>query len=107
MRPGRDAADFPLSVFLACPLNRRSLQGHRMTGSPHSPPDPRPSAPTVVSSRLAIALACGALVLAIFAAYANSFSAPFVYDDKDSIVDNLTLRHLWPLSSVLAPLGGG
>ena len=75
-------------------------------GSPHSPPRaPEPAAAT--SSRRVVAVACGALVLAVFAAYANSLSGPFVYDDKDSIVNNLTLRHLWPLSEVLAPLSGG
>jgi tetratricopeptide (TPR) repeat protein len=59
------------------------------------------------SSRRVVALACGVLVFAVFAAYSNSFSGPFVYDDKDSIVENLTLRHLWPFSDALAPLGGG
>ena len=77
-----------------------------MSGSPQSPPRlPEPAVAT--SSRRGVALACTALVLAVFAAYANSLSGPFVYDDKDSIVENLTLRHLWPLSDVLAPLGGG
>ena len=61
----------------------------------------------VTSSRWVAALACGVLVLAVLAAYSNSLSGPFVYDDKDSIAENLTLRHLWPLSNVLAPLGGG
>ena len=64
-------------------------------------------ASAAASSRRVVALACGVLVLAVFAAYANSLSGPFVYDDKDSIVNNLTLRHLWPLSEVLAPLRGG
>ena len=77
-----------------------------MMGSPHSPPRP-PEPAAATSSRRVVALACGALVLAIFAAYSNSLSGPFVYDDKDSIVNNLTLRHLWPLSEVLAPLSGG
>jgi tetratricopeptide (TPR) repeat protein len=77
-----------------------------MMGSPHSPP--RPPAPAVAtSSRRVVALACGVLVLAVFAAYANSLSGPFVYDDKDSIVGNLTLRHLWPLAEVLTPPSGG
>ena len=75
-------------------------------GSPHSPP--RPPAPAAATlSRRFVALACGVLFLAVFAAYANSLSGPFVYDDKDSIVNNLTLRHLWPLPDVLAPLRGG
>jgi len=74
--------------------------------SPHSPLCP-PEPAAAPSSRRAVALACGVLILAVFAAYANSLSGPFVYDDKDSIVNNLTLRHLWPLGAVLAPLSGG
>ncbi len=46
-------------------------------------------------------------MLAIFAAYANSFAGAFVYDDKPSITDNPTLHSLWPLSTVLSPPGGG
>jgi tetratricopeptide (TPR) repeat protein len=57
--------------------------------------------------RRIVAFACGVLVLAVFAAYSNSLSGPFVYDDKDSIVENLTVRHLWPLSEILTPIRGG
>jgi tetratricopeptide (TPR) repeat protein len=39
------------------------------------------------------------LVVGGLAAYANSFSAPFVFDDHGSIVDNPNLRRLWPLKS--------
>jgi len=77
-----------------------------MTGPPHATPHPPEPAVATASGRV-VAVACGVLVLAIFAAYVNSLSGPFVYDDKDSIVENLTLRHLWPLSDVLAPLSGG
>jgi tetratricopeptide (TPR) repeat protein len=31
------------------------------------------------------------------AVYANSFGGPFIFDDKASIVDNPTIRHLWPI----------
>ncbi len=47
------------------------------------------------------------LALATLAAYAGSFGGPFVYDDLSSIPDNLTLRHLWPLSGPLSPPHGG
>lgn len=43
------------------------------------------------------------LVLATFAAYHNSFSGPFIYDDIPAIKDNPTIRQLWPLSTVLSP----
>ena len=45
------------------------------------------------------------IVLAALAAYANSLSAPFVFDDGDSIVNNPTITRLWPLGPVLAPPG--
>ena len=43
------------------------------------------------------------LVLAALVAYANSFSVPFLYDDISSILENPSIRHLWPLGPVLAP----
>jgi tetratricopeptide (TPR) repeat protein len=42
-------------------------------------------------------------VLAGLASYANSFSGPFIYDDLVSILDNPSIRHLWPLGPVLSP----
>jgi len=52
-------------------------------------------------------LAGGLLLAAAAAAYANSFQVPFLYDDLKSIVDNPTIRHLWPPGTVLRPPGGG
>ena len=37
------------------------------------------------------------------AAYHNSFSVPFVFDDIPAIVENASIRKLWPLGEVLAP----
>ena len=45
------------------------------------------------------------IVLAALAAYHNSFSAPFVFDDTDSITLNRTITRLWPLGPVLSPPG--
>jgi tetratricopeptide (TPR) repeat protein len=39
------------------------------------------------------------LVLAGAVAYYNSFSGPFVYDDKHAILENPHIRTLWPLSN--------
>ncbi|HVT72201.1 MAG TPA: tetratricopeptide repeat protein [Lacunisphaera sp.] len=52
-------------------------------------------------------LAGGALVLAALAVYANSIRAPFLYDDEPSILDNASLRQLWPLSGPLTPPNEG
>jgi tetratricopeptide (TPR) repeat protein len=43
------------------------------------------------------------IVLAALAAYHATFSAPFVFDDTDSIVGNPTIRRLWPIGPVLSP----
>ena len=44
-------------------------------------------------------VACGLVV------YANSFSAPFVFDDTGAIIRNPFIRHLWPLTdAVRAPV---
>lgn len=43
------------------------------------------------------------IVFTVWAAYANSFSVPFVFDDLKSVMQNPTIRHLWPLTDVLAP----
>jgi tetratricopeptide (TPR) repeat protein len=67
------------------------------TLGPGDPPAPAPS-------RRTVALAAGLLVLAALAAYWNTFSAPFVFDDVPGIIDNPSIRHLWPLSTVLQPL---
>jgi len=45
-------------------------------------------------------LACVAITLAAWAAYHNSFSREFIFDDLPSIVDNPTIRHL---GSALSP----
>jgi Flp pilus assembly protein TadD len=43
------------------------------------------------------------LVLAALLAYANSFSNPFLLDDKTSVTTNAQIRTLWPLSMPLSP----
>ncbi len=53
-------------------------------------------------------LAAGAAVAgAALAAYAGSLSAPFVFLDLPAIVDNPTLRSLWPIGRVLDPPSAG
>jgi len=54
-------------------------------------------------SRLATLLCLLLVILAAVAAYHNSFSGPFVFDDIPAIVDNPSIRHLWPITRVFAP----
>jgi tetratricopeptide (TPR) repeat protein len=49
--------------------------------------------------------ALGLVALAALAAYANSFSGPFFFDDSRAIQDNPTIRRLWPPWSPLLPPG--
>ena len=52
-------------------------------------------------------LAGSVIVLAVWATYANSLSAPFVFDDLKSITLNPSIRQLWPPGPVLSPPPGG
>lgn len=45
-------------------------------------------------------------LIAVAAAYLNSLAAPFVLDDVPSIVDNPTIRRLWPPTVPLSPPRG-
>jgi hypothetical protein len=47
------------------------------------------------------------IVLAGLAAYSNSFSGPFIFDDIPAIVENPTIRSLRPIRRVLCPPSGG
>jgi len=56
-----------------------------------------------LSSRVGRALAAALIVLAALLAYHNSFSGELVLDDGPSILENPTVRHLWPIWPALAP----
>ena len=43
------------------------------------------------------------IVLAALAAYHNCFTVPFLLDDLRSIMENPSIRHLWPLRGPLSP----
>jgi len=62
--------------------------------------------PSIAASHGAVSLAGGVLVLAALAAYGNSFSVPFIYDDSAAITDNPTIQHLWPIWPALSPPPG-
>jgi len=51
--------------------------------------------------------AAGLLVLAAVAVYQHSFAGVFLYDDIDAIVENPTIRQLWPIWPVFSPPQGG
>src|SRR5436309_10616039 len=43
------------------------------------------------------------VVAAGLLAYANSFDVPFVFDEQGAILENESIRRLWPLSIPLSP----
>jgi Tfp pilus assembly protein PilF len=51
--------------------------------------------------------AAGVIVLAGLAAYQNSLSGPFAFDDVHSVLQNPTIRHLWPPWDALRPPNDG
>jgi tetratricopeptide (TPR) repeat protein len=56
------------------------------------------SAPAVLPApaRGQLAKAAGLIALVSLLAYHNCFTVPFIYDDIPAILDNPTIRHLWP-----------
>jgi tetratricopeptide (TPR) repeat protein len=54
----------------------------------------------------AVLFAFALIVIALSAAYANSLTGKFIFDDLTSVPENPTIRHLWPLSSALTPPHG-
>jgi len=67
------------------------------------PSAPPPSAVSKNANPLHVFIAAALLVLAGFAAYHNSFSGPFVYDDIAATKENPTIQNLSALTTVLAP----
>jgi Flp pilus assembly protein TadD len=67
-------------------------------------PVPPSSGQVAFPVRRGVLLAGGVIVLTALAAYYNSFSAPFIFDDQTAITENLTIRHFW---SALSPLPKG
>jgi Tfp pilus assembly protein PilF len=52
-------------------------------------------------------LASAVIALAGLAAYHNSLSGPFVFDDAPTVQENATIRHLWPVWEALCPPHNG
>jgi tetratricopeptide (TPR) repeat protein len=65
-----------------------------------SPAQPSAACPDV---RWKIFLAGSIIVLATLAAYHNSLSGPFIFDDVPGIQENATIRHLRPIWRALTP----
>ena len=51
-------------------------------------------------------LSAGIIIVAAIAAFHNSFSVPFIFDDVDAIPGNPTIQHLWPIRDALSPPHG-
>ena len=53
------------------------------------------------------AVARGGIAVAAIASFWSGLRGPFLYDDVGSVVDNPTIRRLWPIGAALNPPGGG
>lgn len=56
-----------------------------------------------MNARRRVWLCSAIIVVAVLAAYAKGWTGPFVFDDEPSILENATIRQLWPLSGPLSP----
>ena len=56
-----------------------------------------------LNERRSLLPAMGLLLLAGILVYLNAFSVPFLFDDQESVVENPTIRRLWPVWAPLAP----
>ena len=59
-------------------------------------PPVKPVPPTPSYRRLPVILAATVIICGVLAAYHNSFGGALVFDDEPAILDNPTIRHLWP-----------
>jgi protein O-mannosyl-transferase len=50
-----------------------------------------------------VAIRAAIIVLAGTVVYANSLSAPFIFDDQTAVIENAQIRRLWPLTVPLSP----
>lgn len=62
-----------------------------------------PAQPPPVGARWVDFVPVALMVVAVLAAYSNTFDVPFLFDDTASIVENTSIRHLWPPGAVLSP----
>ena len=56
-----------------------------------------------MTERLRLSFTALALVAIVLLAYANSLSGDFIFDDQSSVVENTSIRSLWPIGPVLLP----
>jgi len=66
-------------------------------------PSQHSNAPSEQTTRIFAAVV---VAVAALAAYHNCFDVPFIFDDVPSIVQNPTIRRLWPISTVFHPAQG-
>jgi Flp pilus assembly protein TadD len=54
-----------------------------------------------------VVFTAGLIALATALSFGNTFAVPFVFDDKTAILENPTIRHLWPIWKTLCPPPNG
>jgi len=88
-------------------MGAASKRQRAQVGHEKAPPAPVPSRrPSFWNSPGAAVIGSFIIVLAALAAYHNSFSGPFIFDDSVATTENPTIRHLWPIGPVLSPPAG-
>ena len=86
---------------MTCGGSPATFAGNTAMKSPAKPVSRTPRA-----RRWPVWLAAAVIGVGILAAYHQTFSVPFIFDDEPAILDNPTIRHLWPVWNTFSPPGG-
>jgi tetratricopeptide (TPR) repeat protein len=81
--------------------------GSRRSGEIAEPENPSARGRWLTSDARRVWLGAALIAAAVGAAYANSLSAPFIFDDFPGVLENPSIRSLRPIWRPLLPLSGG
>ena len=98
--------DYGGDVTIGANVGRHALSRRKGRGGPPDSALRRRGTAVATESgppRHAILWRAAVLVVAGFLIYGNTLTAPFLFDDQNSIINNAQIRDVWPLSVPLSP----
>lgn len=95
-----------LDVTIGANVGRHALSRRKGRGGPPDSALRRRGTAVATESgptRHAILWRAAVIVIAGFLTYGNTLNAPYLFDDQNSILNNQSIRDVWPLSVPLSP----